>query len=44
MQAIVMIIALTLVVVLGTVAAGGFGAVIDNVCHSGGNGVYHGAF
>jgi sodium/proline symporter len=30
MQAIVMIVALTLVVVLGTVAAGGFGAVVDN--------------
>ena len=31
MQAIVMIIALTVVVVLGVVKAGGFGAVIDNV-------------
>ena len=30
MQAIVMIIALTVVVLLGTVAAGGFGAVVDN--------------
>ena len=30
MQAIVMIIALTLVVALGTVSAGGFGAVVDN--------------